>query len=128
MPRSAAGTTPSIGEAAAVLPPVESKVFCKATTAASQRFKIPAEWLGKYITVTVAGEDVDLAFGGSTIAVVLNQVSTIASEAITPHANTGERFFAGQSRGVVVLAQHTHFAYIAAGTTGYVRIHPSSSV
>jgi hypothetical protein len=126
MPRSSPGTPPSVGEAAAVLPPTESKVFLKATAATVQRFKIPDDWKGKYVTITVAGEDVDLLFGGSTVDVTLNQVSTVASEAITYHAKTGERFFAGQSRNVVVAADKTHFAYIAAGATGYVRVHASS--
>lgn len=64
---------------------------CLAISGTAVRVIVPTWMRGKYCTFTAAGASADVLFGGSDVEVVYGQESTVSTEAITVHANTGRR-------------------------------------
>src|SRR5690606_14984115 len=77
-------------------------VFRIATSASSQRFNIPIFWKNRWWTWRAVGLDVQILFGGSSVSVTLNQVSTAASNVITLNAASGITIAAGEVRDIYV--------------------------
>lgn len=104
-------------------------VFRIATSASSQRFNIPMKWVNRWWDITAIGLDIQILFGGPTVAVSLNEPSTVSNENITLVATTGITIAAGTTRSFYVPAQSglTNFAFISTDTTGFVEIYPSSN-
>lgn len=93
----------------------------------SDRNEIPAAFGGMKVRVEFRPDSEDfsaycaLLFGDSTVVAALSQDSTEDGEALTAHAQTSERFYAGEERSIDFPEQvsgnsATHFAYI--GTAG----------
>lgn len=130
----------NLNKAAVVAPPISAAgaqdaeatadvagVFCLATTASSVRVNIPLKWKGRWWTIQALTLDVDILFGTS-VTVAKDQVSTVASNVATLNAQTGFTVPAGSSLQVYVPNSKliTDFAIIASGTTGFLKIYPSS--
>jgi hypothetical protein len=131
----------NLNQAAVVGPPISASgaqdvdatadkygVLCLATTASSQRVNCPMKWKGRWWTIQAKTLDIDIVFG-QTVTVALDQVSTVASNVVTLNAQTGITIFAGTSLPVFVpkTAQITDFAFIASGTSGFLKIYPSDN-
>ncbi len=100
-------------EAAYVTAPMTSRVIRLAVTDTAARFAIPAGFAGMPCEWTLDGADGDIVFGGSSVAAVYDQASSVASEAITVHASSGQRLKNGVSRYFVmppITTTVTHFS------------------
>ena len=67
----------------------------------------------------------DLAFGGSSLSLVHEEASGVASEVLTADVNTGMRFPDGCARDYYIPADRadlTDFAVIGTGTSGRLYI------
>lgn len=96
-------------------------------TGTAQLFKIPSEWKGRLVRVSVVGEDVEIQFGDSAVTVTWQTASSVdgTTKVITQADATGDIFFAGQADHFWVHPRHTHFAAVAASTSGKVYIRPT---
>lgn len=126
-------------QAADIAPPLEKSSnipgltgqFSRAIAATAQRYVIPDEWKGNFISIECSG-DIQILFGGSAVAVTRDQDSTLSTETLTAVAASGKRVPSGvekhwripKHRGV------THFSVIGdtAGTTGRWWINMSNNV
>lgn len=105
-------------------------VFRLATAATAQNVNIPAKWKGRWWTIRAIGLDIQIVFGGESVAAVLNQVSSVSSEDATLHDGSGVTIPAG---GTVdwLIPDHValkEFSFISTGTSGYIEIYPSDCV
>ncbi len=105
-------------QAADVRAPKASEVYADATAASSQRFEVPSAWNGNYVSFQAHGEAIQVLFGDSTVSVTLDADSTVSSEELTVNAATGWEIPADTSVDFRVLDGDTHFAVVAAGTSG----------
>lgn len=116
------------GDQAAAATQTVDGVLCLATAATSQLVKLPAKWKGRELAVQAIGLDIDVLFGGASVSVTVNQVSTLdGSGNPTLNAATGWTVFAGTER-VWSHENHpgqTHFAFRSTGTTGYIKVYPA---
>jgi hypothetical protein len=105
-------------KAANVSPPRAGDVYSRVTAATSTRYEVPAAWRGNWVRIHVKGEAVQVLFGGSGVSVTMNEVSSLSSEALTPSVATGEEIPADSYKDFRVSDTDTHFAVVAAGTSG----------
>lgn len=98
-----------------------SGVYCRANTASSVRYTIPTTWKSNYVTIGSKGDDIYVLFGGSTVAITLPQVSSLASEDLTPSAATGYYIPAGAEKNFLIPEDDalTKFAVYGSGATGH---------
>lgn len=106
--------------------PVSGYVFCRAASTTSVPYEIPAAWKGRDIIITANGANLYVVFGTSaSVTAVADQVSTLATAALTAHASTCARIPENGALKVNVPLKNdagtaiTHFAVIADATTGY---------
>lgn len=87
-------------------------------TDTAARFQIPAAFAGQLVIMTSNGADCDVLFGGSTVACAYGQASTVNSEAITVHAQTGAHLENGIPRAFRFprLEVATHFSVDCVGS------------
>lgn len=107
-----------VAQAADVRAPRASEVYGDATAATPQRFEIPSDWNGNYVTFQAQGEAIQVLFGDSTVSVTMDQDSSVSTETLTVNAATGWEIPADTSADFRVLDGDTHFAVVAAGTSG----------
>jgi hypothetical protein len=124
-----------LNEVAIPTPPVASVtsgVVQLDATASSQLFAIPAAWRGKIVSFAAHGEKIEILFGGSTLSITFEDASTVdgTTRVITPKVTTGFGIPAGAviDRYIPLQASTlTHFAIVAASTTGKLYAHISST-
>jgi hypothetical protein len=91
-------------------------VYARATSTTAARYEIPAEWLGRYVTLTVETVDCEIVFGDAFVACVYGQNSALTGEALASDDGTGTHYFFGQHYDFKVDPRHTHFSVDAGGT------------
>lgn len=91
------------------------------------RVQIPTWLAGCYAEFTAIDANVEVLEGGSAVAAVYGQVSSVGSEVITTNAATGRRLVQGTTRAWVVsrAANATHLSIIASGA-GFIQISKTS--
>jgi hypothetical protein len=102
-------------------------VLCLATSTSSQRIVLPPLWRGRELEVSAVGLDIDILFGGSSVSVTVNQVSTVSSEVVTLNAASGDTVFAGTSKiySHVKASGQYYFAFRSSGATGFLKVRPA---
>lgn len=104
-------------------------VFRDDTSGTSKRYPIPDGWRGNFIDVKALTQDIEIAFGGSSVAVTYGQNSTLdGSNTITFDDESGWPVIAGTKEPFRVPDNEaiTHFAIAAAGA-GSVAIYKSTN-
>jgi hypothetical protein len=67
----------------------DNKPIVLSVTDTAARFEIPARIRGKLCAFLSDGADCDVLFGGSTVAAVYGQASTVNTQVITEHTQSG---------------------------------------
>ena len=104
--------------------PIAGEIVADAITAASVRYVVPSSWVGKFVTVKVAGMGASdvcyVLFGGSGVTASATQNSTTSGspKSITPHATTAWPLVNGEERVFRVRDAETHFAVIGSAAAG----------
>jgi hypothetical protein len=70
-------------------------VFSQATSTTAARYEIPDAWRGAHVRFFAQAVDLQIVFGGSTVACALDENSSVTSEVITFDVNTGFPVAAG---------------------------------
>ena len=107
-----------LNEAALVFAPKSGRVIILPVTTTAARYAIPADFRGVQCRWAMASADADIAFGDSSVVCTYAQASTVNSEAITPHVQSGGHLFSGVERHWVMPAsdQATHFSVDGGGS------------
>lgn len=121
--------------AARVKPPrLESDVVVLASATSSGRLRIPASWLGSYITVQAEGADVYVGFStDASAAVDRTATTTVTSEVPNFPATLPQRIPNGSQADFdlsllepLSAGQFWRLVHISSATGGYIRIIRSS--
>lgn len=108
-------------EAGYVTAPIAGEVIAITITTTPGRYAIPAAFAGAPCTIMVNGDDADILFGSSSVAVVYGQVaSTATSATVTAHASTGLHLENGIKDYLIMpnsSSRATHFSVATSGTT-----------
>lgn len=100
-----------------VIAPYSGRVFSRALAATSQRYAVPNDWRNAYVTIAARGGRAWILFGTSSVTASATQDSTLATEALTAHAQTAIPIEDG-SREHFRVSDETHFAVIAESAAG----------
>ena len=121
-----------LDEAANVTAPEANRIVRLDISTSGTRYEIPPTLQGKYCTWMVTADTgsivADVAFGGASVSVTLNQDSGVTSEVITIVSTTGFPLPSGSPMSFVmpmISSTITHFAVDASGD-GKLSIYPSS--
>ena len=113
-------------EAAYVTAPISGEVITLTITTTAARFAIPSAFAGMPCTWIMEGEDADVLWGDSSVAVTYGQASTVTSQSITVSTGSGVRLQNGIASYYVMPSTRraTHFSVDLkdAGSTSYLTI------
>lgn len=122
-----------------ITPPVAGKnLWVLASSASTQKLKLPNSWYRSYLTLQADGVDFWVVFSASSSAdVASNAATTVASEEFTTFegsegykiaSGTSENFDLGMLLWEFEDSKEVYMAVIASATGGYLRILRSSGV
>ncbi|HEX5691520.1 MAG TPA: hypothetical protein VFX76_16015, partial [Roseiflexaceae bacterium] len=99
--------------------PAAGSVYSLAGSTSVATYEVPKEWRGKTVNFESIGDDTYIAFGNAGISLATTKVALASSTKLAAHRGTGWRIPAGSVHSFFCHAEHTHFAIVSSGTTGY---------